>query len=485
MITAKQSAKAHVKAMKEKEEMETNMSLPDLNKYDFSGENMSPSDMDPVLRAQIVEDVATVLTAIQQDHSRRFIEREEQSYLCWLTLVSNANAVLLGPPGTSKSQLVRTLFDYLEDAKEFHLTCHPATRPEDLFGGIDIPSMRDGVWRNLTEDALPGAECGFLDEIFKTNPGTLTSLLEIMEPEDRRFKGSTVRTSAVFGASNETPRGLDRGDALLAPLWDRFLIRFHCEPIKSELGWTRMMFEGKPVKSKDIPKLKLAHIRFLQQCKTEVIIPDVVQDSIVQLRGILLSEKIVLSDRRWAQLVRMILPAVALMDGRMYCEVNDLERLAACIWDIAPGSERAKVDPILTQIASPTATELITYCQKAEELLDQLMMLDRQEKDLQASAPTLPAEKVAQARTELVQQRGQKHTLVVNTMVALKAAISEEEASIAVTGKKLIGQKLARHVKAKDLMQRLEMTRQAAIAATTSRLESMRTHQLGRVRSTP
>jgi hypothetical protein len=246
-----------------------------------------------------------------------------------------------------------------------------------------------------------------------------------------------------------------------------------------------MMFDGKQEKSKDVPKLKLAHIRFLQQCKNEVVIPDTVQDSIVHLRGILLSEKITVSDRRWAQLVRMILPAVALMDGRMYCETSDLERLSACLWDITPGAERSKIDPILTQIASPTSTELVTYCQKAEELLDQLSHLDRQEKDLQAAAPTLPAEKVAQARTELVQMRGQKHTLIVNTMVALKAAISEEEATVSSTGKKLIGQKLARHLKAKDLIQRLEMTRQAAIAVTASRLESMRTHQLGRVRSTP
>src|SRR5207237_6224842 len=129
--------------------------------------------------------------------------------------------LLVGPPGTAKSALVR-LFSRLIDARYFEYLLTRFTEPNELFGPVDIRAFREGVYTRRTETMLPEAEIVFLDEIFKSNSAILNSLLTILN--ERSFANGSkimkVPLISMFGASNEVPN-----DDNLAAIFDRFLLR--------------------------------------------------------------------------------------------------------------------------------------------------------------------------------------------------------------------------------------------------------------------
>src|SRR5205823_4014261 len=138
-----------------------------------------------------------------------------------VSVAAGEHMLLVGPPGTAKSALVR-LFARLIDARYFEYLLTRFTEPNELFGPVDIRAFREGTYTRRTERMLPEAEIVFLDEIFKSNSAILNSLLTLLN--ERRFAngGSTVSVPllSMFGASNEVPN-----DDNLAALFDRFLLR--------------------------------------------------------------------------------------------------------------------------------------------------------------------------------------------------------------------------------------------------------------------
>ena len=137
--------------------------------------------------------------------------------------------LLVGPPGTAKSALVRHLAR-LVDARYFEYLLTRFSEPNEIFGPIDIKAFREGTYVRRVEAMLPDAEIVFLDEIFKSNSAILNSLLSILN-ERRFFTGSAsiqVPLSSLFGATNEIPN-----DDALAAVFDRFLVRALSENLDS------------------------------------------------------------------------------------------------------------------------------------------------------------------------------------------------------------------------------------------------------------
>src|SRR5437764_10164301 len=121
---------------------------------------------------------------------QQFIDKQEIIRLLLISAVAGEHLLLVGPPGTAKSALVR-LFARLIDARYFEYLLTRFTEPNELFGPVDIRAFREGTYTRRTEQMLPEAEIVFLDEIFKSNSAILNSLLTLLA-ERRYNNGSKI-----------------------------------------------------------------------------------------------------------------------------------------------------------------------------------------------------------------------------------------------------------------------------------------------------
>src|SRR5690606_31604170 len=97
-----------------------------------------------------------------------FLGKEEVIRLLFISAIAGEHMVMVGPPGTAKSALVRAFSETLE-ASYYEYLLTRFTEPNEIFGPVDIQAFRQGRYERRVEGMLPTAEIAFLDEIFKAN----------------------------------------------------------------------------------------------------------------------------------------------------------------------------------------------------------------------------------------------------------------------------------------------------------------------------
>ena len=88
----------------------------------------------------------TKLKIIIKELNKGLIEREEHIRMCLLALLSNENIVLIGPPGTAKSQMSRSLAEIIKNGTYFEYLLTKFTTPEELFGPISIKELEKELY---------------------------------------------------------------------------------------------------------------------------------------------------------------------------------------------------------------------------------------------------------------------------------------------------------------------------------------------------
>src|SRR5215472_4371128 len=164
---------------------------------------------------------------------RFFVDKQELIDLMLVTAVAQAPLLLVGPPGTAKSDLVLKFKDALgvrdDDYFEYMLTRF--TEPSEIIGPIDINLLRDGRYVRREQGKLPTARLAFLDEIFKSNSAILNILLTIIN--ERKFYQDgvpqPVRLRVLFAATNEVPEQSELG-----ALKDRFVLKAESRSVQDE-----------------------------------------------------------------------------------------------------------------------------------------------------------------------------------------------------------------------------------------------------------
>src|SRR4051794_34198880 len=147
--------------------------------------------------------------------------------------VAQEPLLLVGPPGTAKSDLVIKFKDALglveTDYFEYMLTRF--TEPSEVLGPIDINLLREGRYVRRERGKLPTARLIFLDEIFKSNSAILNSLLTIINEKKFYQDGvpQPVRLKILFAATNEIPEHTELG-----ALKDRFCLKAACRSVQDD-----------------------------------------------------------------------------------------------------------------------------------------------------------------------------------------------------------------------------------------------------------
>jgi MoxR-like ATPase len=274
-----------------------------------------------------IEITARLANEVLNPMKRAFVGKDEVIDLLGICLVGGENLFILGPPGTAKSALVNQLAARLE-GKTFDYLLTRFTEPNELFGPFDIRKLRDGELLTNTEGMLPEASLVFLDELLNANSAILNSLLVALnERVFRRGKETRSLAALMFvGASNHLPE-----DDALHALFDRFLLRVHCDNVPGE-RLTDVLTAGWKLASGGIAKSTL-HFDDLRVVQTVLATVELggVRQAFAELVHRIRHAGIPVSDRRAVKLQRVI-AASALISGRTEARLSDLW-VARHIWD--------------------------------------------------------------------------------------------------------------------------------------------------------
>jgi MoxR-like ATPase len=259
-----------------------------------------------------------------------YLERKEIIDGIMTAIIAQENILLIGPPGTAKSEIVMNLSKCFTGFNYFQWLLTKYTTPEELFGALSLKELELGIYKRNTTGKLPEAHIGFVDEIFKANSAILNSLLTLINERLFYNNGTPIKSPlmSLIGASNEFPEE-DEG---LEALNDRFLSRFMVENIKEDNNLLMLLKnKTKPGKITNIPTVSGQDVITLQAAAKQVNIPENVLNEILIIKTELAEEGILPSTRKWVKCLGLI-KATALLESCNEADLTHLSCLRNILW---------------------------------------------------------------------------------------------------------------------------------------------------------
>ena len=284
--------------------------------------------------------------------SKNLIERETLVELVALAAIAGEHVLIIGAPGTAKSEAVRRMAR-ATGGEYFEYLLGRFTEPSEIFGPVDLRKLKEGIVETETSGMLPEAEIAFLDEIFLGSTAILNTLLGILN--ERIFRRGHTRINVPLrvcvGASNALPT-----DESLAAFADRFLVRLFVEPIADPL-LESLLEGGWDLAKKDFSHAAdIADIDFLAREVSSVDLTEI-RPQIAQAVRILRGAGINISDRRAVKMQKLIASA-AILDGRTTAKNVDLWTL---IYAVPTSEQQALARDSLHELLSETENKTLPF----------------------------------------------------------------------------------------------------------------------------
>lgn len=302
---------------------------------------------------------AELIAAAVRAAGRGLLGRESVAEVVVLCAVAGEHLLVVGAPGTAKSEAVRRMAGQL-GGRYFEYLLGRFTEPNELFGPVDLRGLREGRVEYETEGMLPEAEIAFLDEVFLGSTAVLNTLLGLLN--ERVFRrGRTVLASPLricVGAANHLPQ-----DPALAAFADRFLARVFVEPV-ADSRLEELLEAGRrpavPAPRDGGPGLLAAVDRLAaaaRACDLDEATP-LVATALRRLRA----AGVPISDRRAVRSQKLV-AAAAVLDGRTVASARDLWVLPL----VAPTADaQALARDVLADLVEKSANGSLVHA--AEEL---------------------------------------------------------------------------------------------------------------------
>jgi len=305
-------------------------------------------------------------------------EKEEAIRLALLSAVAGESIFFLGPPGTAKSMISSRIHHAFKGTKYFEYLMNEFSTPDEIFGSVKLKGLDEGIYEKNTTGYLPEAHIAFLDEIWKSGPAILNTLLTIIN--EKKFRNGTdvkkVPLQILLAASNELPKE----KAGLEALYDRFIIRTMVNPVSSENEKSFFDLCENSGKELVIPESMKPNLLTIEEVQTwsekidGIILTDKIKDVVMEIRRELEvknqeknreeKEKFYVSDRRWKKIIHLLKTSAFLCD-RTEVDLMDMQLITYCIWNTP--KQREEVKSIVKEIVQAHGLECTTDIDDIEE----------------------------------------------------------------------------------------------------------------------
>lgn len=204
------------------------------------------------------------LHAVEKKLRDKFYGMDDAVRALVLAAACGEPLLLVGPPGTAKSLLIREFcrllglrvpFSKKAESKALHpagdyfeYLLTPFTEPGELFGALRVSDLIEkSEYTRLDSGMLQKAKVVYLDEVFNASSAILNTLLAVMNEGGFHDYGNpvTVQVKCFFGASNSLKLTQE-----LRAFADRFVLRHWVENTEPkhlgdllEKGWTETFGE--------------------------------------------------------------------------------------------------------------------------------------------------------------------------------------------------------------------------------------------------
>lgn len=319
------------------------------------------------------QEMSSWLQSIKTELSLMFHERYEAVEALMTAMLAGQHALLLGPPGTAKSALVRELTSRITGARYWETLLSSLTDPKKIFGPIDVVALTRGEYRQILEGRATQAHIAFIDEIFKCGEASLNEMLAFLN--ERLYHpeagGDPINCPliAAIAASNEL------GDEGTAALYDRFLVRLEVGYLKEPKNFAAMIqssvSSGPGTAAPAHTTIDLTNlIVAVEQHVPAINVGTGAVEAICDLRSTLRDDHgLIMSDRRWKTAVRLM-QASAFLAGRTAVEDSDLLVLRHVLWNTP--EQRTAVERLVVQAVDPNSGKVLDHREAVQQLTDQL-----------------------------------------------------------------------------------------------------------------
>ena len=330
--------------------------------------------------------------------SQGLLEKDELISLVLLCMIAGKSVFLFGPPGTAKSLISRRVSCAFQSNRFFDYLMNRFSTPEEIFGPLKLSELRQDRLVRSVDGFLPSADFAFLDEIWKSSPAILNSLLTIINEKTFRNGKENVKVPlrGLVAASNELPQ---KGQSLEA-LYDRFIMRLIVPPLKQKANFKKLL-QSKNISDKVAISENFSNDE-LEAIKTQsnaVTIPNNVLETIELLRLKIddfntqnaksaesnkpkdskdsgesnnSQEPIYISERRWVAVVEL-LRFCAVLNDRDFVDMSDLVLLKHCLW--SNENEIEIIERLLGESFMASATKIFVDERKYNKLKKEIELI--------------------------------------------------------------------------------------------------------------
>jgi MoxR-like ATPase len=327
------------------------------------------------------------IIALAQDLNANLLERETAVEAALLALLTREHLLLLGPPGTAKSMLVRSVCERITGATYFERLLTRFSTPEELFGPLSLSALEHDEYKRIIKGSIVDAHLVFVDECMKANSAILNSMLSLMNERVYHEAGAAVpaKLLSMVGASNELPE-----DASLGAMYDRFLVRLVVQPLADDDSLKMLLRCNATSVNATVSLVELAEA---QRLVAMTPLTDDTVDGLINIKHGLEEEGVSASDRRWKACGKL-LRAKAFLDGETETSADHCEVLVHSLWT-EPAQIRV-VERVVAKVANPLNLEAVELEDAAKDLYDQ--------------RPTIDNPQLTQALEPLLRQLGDIHS---------------------------------------------------------------------------
>lgn len=306
-------------------------------------------------------------------------EKKEAIRLALLSAAAGESIFFLGPPGTAKSMISSRIHHaFKEGTKYFEYLMNEFSTPDEIFGSVKLKGLDEGIYEKNTNGYLPEANVAFLDEIWKSGPAILNTLLTIINEKKFRNgdKVEKVPLQVLLAASNELPKE----KAGLEALYDRFIIRTMVNPVSMDNEESFFALCEKSGKELVVPENMKSNLLTIEEVQNwsekinEAALTDNIKEVIMEIRRELEvknqeknreeKEKYYVSDRRWKKIIHLLKTSAFLCD-REEVDLMDLQLVSYCIWNTP--KQREEVKSIVKEIVQEHGLECTTAIDDIEQ----------------------------------------------------------------------------------------------------------------------